>query len=86
MTKQEKLEKVIKSAIKNYCEDDSIGISALTEIEQCPYCKKDLFKIRGLADYISDALNKHIAAIREYDGDFEIEIVPPVDGVEIKGE
>jgi len=81
MTKQEKLEKVIKSAIKNYCEDDSMGISALTEVEQCPYCKKDLFKIRGLADYIGEALNKNIKSIREYDGDYDIEIDPPVDGV-----
>lgn len=81
MTKQEKLEKVIKSAIKNYCEDDSMGISALTEVEKCPYCNKDLFKIRGLADYIGEALNKNIKSIREYDGDYDIEIDPPVDGV-----
>ena len=83
MTKQEKLEKVIKNAIRQYCEDDSQGISALTEVEKCPYCKKDLFKIRGLADYIGEALNKNIKSIREYDGDYDIEIIPPVDGVNV---
>ena len=83
MTKQEKLEKVIKQAIKDYCEADSMGISALTEVEQCPYCKKELFKIRGLADYISEALNKNIKSIREYDGDYDIEIDPPADGVNV---
>lgn len=85
MTKTQKLEKIIKNAIKDFCEDDCIGVSALTEVEKCPYCQRDLFKVKGLGDYIAEALNKNIKAVREIDDDFEIEIDPPVDGVEING-
>ena len=86
MTKTQKLEKIIKNAIIDFCKDDTIGVSALTEVKKCPYCQRDLFKIKGLGDYIAEALNKNIKAIREIDNDFEIIIESPVDGVEVKGE